>query len=517
MSLPAYIFVFSLLLLTSHAQAPLGATGSAYARLGKYFHIQGGTIFDANERVTTGQHFALDLSTAWSTGTPVWKTLRAGNPPRNSGGWGDFLTGISSIDNNTFYTFRTIPSGIGVGIYSVPTDTWSYTNYTNVALDTIDGGFSPILDPKQNLIYINGLVNTSIYDPKTNAWLSPVSNPAGMPSRIYGRASYIPDISSILYVGGYPLSQLWEAGLAITALNIGQGFSNLVRYNLLFYGDDDDDDDDDGAKPTNSYTEATGDIPSARADFCMARSEDGNKIVLQGGRTQLNANTFSITPSGFSTEIFVLDVKSQKWTKGASMTSPRIQSACVIVGDQFISWSGSMGDTNNDPFAQRIIGSEITIFNINSLQWVHSYTPPAYMSNSSTQTTDSPSQTNGPQPSSSHAPNPGPNSGAIIGGVVAGVAVVIGIVGFLIFRRRKSNQSLKDNECNTNITTDGGGGGFDYNNVKDFGPKDYPLSSNLRGPQLDKRNKPGNPQGVMNSLNPQAIVNMSYQSADTIG
>ncbi|KAF9434155.1 putative ubiquinone biosynthesis monooxygenase [Entomortierella beljakovae] len=383
------------------SQAPLGgASGTAYARVGKYFHIQGGAVKEATQWGITGQHYALDLNTAWSTGTPVWKTLRAGHLARNPDGSKAFLTGISSMDNNTFYTFQSITNGIRVGIYSVPTDTWSYTNYTDIASDTTNGGFWPILDPKQNLIYA-----------------------------------------------------------------------------------------------------LTGDMPSARSDFCMARSEDGNKIVLQGGRMQLNGSTPGIRPSGFSTEIFVLDVKSQKWTKGSSMTSSRIDSACVIVGDQFISWSGSMGDIGSDYIQQRIIGNEITIFNINSLQWVHNYIPPAYMSNSSTQTTDSPSQTISPQPSSSHGPNPGPNIGAIIGGVVVGVVVVIGIAGFLIFRRRKSNQSLEDNESKTEVTTDGGGGGYD--------------PSNLRGPQ--ESNTPGNPQGVISRLHPQDITNMSYHSPDTIG
>ncbi|KAF9439282.1 hypothetical protein BGZ76_006011 [Entomortierella beljakovae] len=403
-------------------------------------------VNDNNQWVVTGQNFALDLGVSWPITEPVWKKLSDGRAPRHSFGYNNFLAGVSSSDNQTFYTLESLDygkNGIGIGIYTIATDTWMYKNLT----DAIDQGFSAVMDPTQNLIYIdtrNGTIARLSLE--NDNFLPPFQILPAMPTRVFGGGVYIPSLNSILYVGGYPVNRIWDAYLVVSSWSEAQGYTDV---------------------PTS------GDIPTPRADFCMAINEDGTKIVVQGGRTQLNATTTNITPSGFSNEMYILDVRSRIWSKGEPMSSPRIESACVIVGDQFISWSGSLGDKDNNAVKQQIIGNNVIIFSITTLTWVNSYIPPPSLLE------PPPTKSTTYIPTSTSSPEPGPNNGGIIGGVVAGVLVVFGAVGLLIYRRKKSSQ----------------------NEIKGSSTHAFP-----RNPQLEariKNSRPRNPQGTTFYANSQ--------------
>jgi hypothetical protein len=165
----------------------------------------------------------------------------------------------------------------------------------------------------------------------------------------------------------------------------------------------------------------------------MAASEDGNRVVVFGGRIQ--TNTTANPPVNFTGSFYILDTIARTWTKGPDSTL-RSYMGCLIVGDQFLVWGGSDGlNTYTTP---------PIIFDFKLNQWVDTYTPPSYLLNWSKVTT---TLAGGVKPTA-NAGSLGPttdtpqtksnNLGAILGGTFGALFVIaVSAMVYLFLKRRE--------------------------------------------------------------------------------
>lgn len=166
----------------------------------------------------------------------------------------------------------------------------------------------------------------------------------------------------------------------------------------------------------------------------MTASEDGNTVVVFGGRIDLNAT--HVPPTNFTGTLYTLDVKTGSWSQGPD-GDIRSYMACLVIGDQFVAWGGSDGTSS--------ISGPPVIFNLQTRQWITTYTPPPYMEKmakpSATSTPSGP-QSGNPSgvvgSSSSSSSSSSTNLGAILGGVF-GCLFVITMAGmvYLYVKRRE--------------------------------------------------------------------------------
>ncbi|KAF9079802.1 hypothetical protein BGX27_005970, partial [Mortierella sp. AM989] len=152
--------------------------------------------------------------------------------------------------------------------------------------------------------------------------------PPSMPiSREYWGVSYISSKHSLMYFGG--LNDIWQ---------FDDGARHVTEYSLTT-GD-------------WSNLTTTGPLPTPRADQCMAASEDGNTLIVYGGKVT--------HPSTYTSTLYILDVPTSRWTQGPD-GSVRTHMACIIVGDQLLAWGGY--DGNNT------INGPPEIFSLTTRQW----------------------------------------------------------------------------------------------------------------------------------------------------
>ncbi|KAF9342167.1 hypothetical protein BGX26_008137, partial [Mortierella sp. AD094] len=197
----------------------------------------------------------------------------------------------------------------------------------------------PVIDPATSLVYMNGMQYLNIYNPNTsvvNLQLIPTNV---FPTRQYAGAVYNAARNSVMYFGG-----------SNAAYQLVPTATFITEYRLT--------DMSWGVFP------ATGTPPDARADCCMASSDDGNTVVVYGGGVS--------APTNFTGSLYVLDIPTGKWTRGPD-GNVRIYTGCIIVGTQFLAWGG--GNSNNT-----YTGSPV-IFDLATRKWVKNYTAPAYYQN----------------------------------------------------------------------------------------------------------------------------------------
>ncbi|CAO3565563.1 unnamed protein product [Mortierella alpina] len=159
-------------------------------------------------------------------------------------------------------------------------------------------------------------------------------------------------------------------------------------------------------------------IPGAFRQPCMASAYGGMKIIMFGN-----------TASPFS--VFILDVKTLVWTKGADPKPglERNAPSCTVVGDYFIAFGGASAGT--------IVEQAVIVYNIKLNQWTDSYeapnTPSASVGAKNSSTTETASSDQ--QQSSGEGMPLGAKIGIIAGG--SSSLVLLLTCGAFIIRRRK--------------------------------------------------------------------------------
>ncbi|KAG9066945.1 hypothetical protein KI688_012857 [Linnemannia hyalina] len=393
------------------AQSPSPVQEMAFMRGGNYLYVQGGKFVTNDVQISvSNQLAALDLSKSWSTSAPVWNILNPG-PAYN------LYNGVSTADNQTLITFYN-NQALFVNIYSVQSNNWQYTSVkpSGELLQAI----RTVIDPKTGLIYINGASNMIVFNP-ANRGLSYTAIPPGvLNARFFAGASYHPTRRSIMYMGGV------TGGLAFEP-------TTYVTEFLL--------DSQTWAPFVSSSSPTTGDLPTPRSDHCMVISEDGNTMVMFGGRTP--------PPGNFTGTFYILDVPSKIWVQGPSANT-RLYAACAIVGDQFVVWGGSDGKDT--------IGGAPIIYSFSQKKWIEQYNPPAYFAS-----TPAPTAPGGGLPPSSSSSN----LGGILGGTLGSLCVLAMAGVVYLYMKRRGDKAMYESQAQQRIirqavrTNKASGGGGD--------------------------------------------------------
>ncbi|KAF9949330.1 hypothetical protein BGZ72_008869 [Mortierella alpina] len=383
-SLGCFLLASSLLLSAVSAQAivPTAVWGPAYTyQEGQSFIIQGG---QTTEKTLVTQTFSIDLSTSWDTSTVPYKRLADG--PQS------YVHASALLKDKQNWVVVTNGT---VNEYSLTLGTWSSTASTYLGkYDRIPA----TADPDTNLIYFpNSYFNQTVqmlqYD---------------IGRRYVNFYEMHPALANV-----FSYSATWNTQLRKMVVFGGAITGNIVNNNLYTWD------------KLNLWVAVAqkGDIPPPRRSACMVSAYNGAKIVVFGGLSQLANSALS--------DIYVLDVATMTWTKGADAGGPsaRTEAACAVTNDLFIAWGGAGVNT--------VITSNLTvIYNLKRNIW---------------QSTYSPKPDPGPTPSSGAGSGNGSgntsesksNMGAIIGGVVGGIVVIALVIGFFLYRRKQNNKKVQ--------------------------------------------------------------------------
>ncbi|KAF9366776.1 hypothetical protein BGX34_007550 [Mortierella sp. NVP85] len=366
----------------------------AFALAGKYLYIQGGkTVRNSVDGAQSAQFFSLDLSQSWSTNSPPWRHLPNGTEL-------NLHNGVAKSDNQTFMTFFQSGNGILVNVYNITQGTWATTITPTTELMQ---AIRTVCDPQTGLVYIDSDTSLVNYNPDTNKYTYDLIPAGYLKSRFFSGAVYNSGRRSIMYMGGITGSLTWEATTYITEYQIDM--------------------------KTWSTFVTIGDLPTPRADHCMAASEDGNTIVMYGGRAPVLMNTTN--PSNFTGSIYILDVPSKTWTQGPA-SSPRLYMTCIIVADQLLVWGGFNGTDTVD-------GTPV-VFDLIKRQWVTSYNAPNYFLNLKARPSGSTSS-NLPSPTASSESEKPTNYAAILGGTFGALFVISSSALVYLYMKRKSDRA----------------------------------------------------------------------------
>ncbi|KAF9100969.1 hypothetical protein BGX27_000166 [Mortierella sp. AM989] len=444
--MPSFFIIIALLIAaaTTKAQNILSASQVGYLRVDRFMYVLGGyTQVEAGQRSLTNQFFSLDLSKSWSTDSPPWEMLSPSAP--------NFLPKCVAVSKNqTILSFSPTSNGLNVGKYDIVNNNWTYIVPSTP--EYLGIGIQPMFDPETNLIYIASLSYMNMFNYNNNIWAQ-----VAIPSNIFSER-YFPAAGinlprrSIMYHGGYTNLQTWNQQ------------TNLTEYLI-------------DSSEWNTVT-TTGDVPGPRADHCLAFSEDGNTLIIFGGRVP-NTNTTVALQNHPTSEIYLLNLDSKIWKKGPNAPRGVIYPACVVAGEQLVSWGG-------EDFGGII--PALYIFDLSKLQWVNDYTAPAYYGGIAT--TSPPTSTNSLQPT----PNPSSSNLGLIIGSVGGVLAVLAIIGVFIFYRRRNGKFSELPQ-----TSAKGNGGYTEEGLEgNIRPISTPGSIALE-PQ-NKYNPPArNPEGIQQS------------------
>ncbi|KAF9109966.1 hypothetical protein BGX27_006943 [Mortierella sp. AM989] len=380
--------------------SPLPSQEFAFARAGSKFYIQGGKFVQNDVAVsTTNQLFSLDLSISWSVNSPPWQSLAPGVNNYN-------IHGAATSDNKTLLVFMHGNNGlVTIPRYDILTDTWSPNPLQFTPDQDTRVGSRPVLDPVSGLIYLNAFQNLDIYNPLTTI-MKPQQMPSSIPtSKRFGGVAYISSRRSLMYIGGLN-----------GTVQLDDSSSQVREYSL--------------SSGAWSFFSTTGEPPIPRADNCVAASEDGNTLIVYGGR---------IAVPNFTSTLYILDVPTGKWTKGPDGTV-RSYMGCIIVGDQFLAWGGYDGKST--------ITGPPEVFSLTTRQWVNTYTAPSYYTNLSPSSSGSgttATSSTSPLPSNPSS-NPSSNNLAAIFGGVAGCLLIILLSGatYLYLKRKEKRGKYGD-------------------------------------------------------------------------
>ncbi|KAF9543725.1 Leucine-zipper-like transcriptional regulator 1 [Mortierella hygrophila] len=395
------------LLPTAYSQlptsVPLPVEQFAFARAGPKAYMVGGEfVQNGTTKAVYGQVFSLDLTVAWKTASPPWQALAQVSPVY-------FINAVAAPDNQSIIVVqRGTNESLIFPTYRIANNAWDANPVTLNPIQESRQGIRPVMDPATGNIYMNAWTYLDVYNTISSNFQF-LNMPAyTFTSRFFAGSCYNAARRSIMYFGGLNGTiQFDPAATYVSEYSISTSlWSNFT---------------------------ASGIPPEPRSDFCMAASEDGNRVVVFGGR--IAPNTTVNPPANFTGSLYILDTVARQWTKGPDSTL-RSYMGCLIVGDQLLVWGGSDGlNTYTTP---------PIIFDFVTNQWVDTYTPPSYLLNWAKTTT---TLAGGAQPTTSSAPL-GPvtdtpvaksnNLGAILGGTFGALSVIaISAMVYLFLKRRE--------------------------------------------------------------------------------
>jgi len=181
--------------------------------------------------------------------------------------------------------------------------------------------------------------------------------------------------------------------------------------------------------------------------------DDGTKVVVFGGRLDSNS---------YARDIWILDIPSLLWTQGPSLSEPRASATCVLAGNTFIAWGGSNG--------QRTVDGTPILYDLNTNQFVISYTPPSgYASNTDVfgnisnnkNSNDNSNRSGRINSNSLPDDDSGPNSMVIIAAVIGAIVVVAvaALISVYVRKRRRIEYEADLERMDRGGVFNGGSGG----------------------------------------------------------
>ncbi|KAG0266645.1 hypothetical protein BG011_001492 [Mortierella polycephala] len=370
---------------------PQSCGGTAFAKIGSKFYIQGGSIYADNLLQSTWE---LDLASPWSISNPAWKSLPAG--PYNA-----FHSAGYSSDNSTFITFGRDTAASSdqtpafwLNSFDIATSSWKSWNPPSLK-DTSRRDFYAVTNPAANRIYIIGGDSSATgatvtndfdtYDPSTRALTEVPMAPSGPQNISTYAAVWIPRLSGMLVIGGQ--------------------ISGVSPQSLWIYY----------PETSEWATQSTsGSFSHGRTSHCAAANADGSLVAVYGG--------FTTGSSYADSSAYILDTRNWTWTSIQASVRGRGNTACAIVDDTFLIWGGFY-DKPSKPNGVPVGAEVLLLLTLSTGTWKTTYAPSASMPEGEISKESS-----------------GLSSGAI-GGIVGGVAGALLIGGLLVFWRYKTRHA----------------------------------------------------------------------------
>ncbi|KAF9365737.1 hypothetical protein BGX34_008602 [Mortierella sp. NVP85] len=346
---------------------------------GRAMFILGGTT---PEGLMSRQTFLVDLSTSWSTSSPVYKQLSLGPSQFSS------PSALSADKTKWFTLVRGAAS-----TYDIPSDTWSTP--VEVPGNIKQTAQRAATDPNTGLIYIpfaftntDGTRSSLVADIATNNYKSD-----GKTYKLAQQDNYASAWNEKLQ----RLVYLMETGGHI--YDPSAGWREFVT--------------------KGSFVYSTG--------GCFVSASGGSKMVFFGGATGTQGMTTG--------DVYILDVDTQVWKKGSSAPAKdtRTTPACAMSNNQLIVWGGNhlSGETYG------AVEHDVLVYDITNDSWTSKYTAPS-------NPTGSKSHDQSSTDASQSSPN-GSRTGLVAGAVGAGllIGLVAAVVVMCRFRRNKQLRKIQ--------------------------------------------------------------------------
>ncbi|KAG0081693.1 hypothetical protein BGZ93_001501 [Podila epicladia] len=373
-----------------HAQAgytPFSVAGASSVMVeGKALYIQGGQNNGLAQRVTLRQTFSINLSGTWDISHPPYTAMADGIDD-------SYYPGTLLNDGDTWFMIHRNKT---IFHYNVATQTISpkglIANYSTVE------GLNAFVDPKTNNVIVpNGYWGQS--GPITTLNISPTS-------LLSQQLASLPGTDGLRYY-----ASAWSA--SESAYYVFGGWNQVYSNSLVRF---------DVASNKWSNITAPG-SPAARDVACMAAAYGGTKLVLFGGE--------ALTGKEVLSEIYVFDTVKGTWFKGpdGGPSRARAGGVCGVSGDALVLWGGYTELVTRGP-VQEIL----SVYNLKTNTWQQRFNDLGNVDDGSGSGSGNGTGTvlNPPLTTS-----PGPNVAAIVGGVAAAV-VIVAIVMFTLYRRKKA-------------------------------------------------------------------------------
>ncbi|KAF9971214.1 hypothetical protein BGZ73_005897 [Actinomortierella ambigua] len=389
---------------------------ASYAKFQNKFYIYGGSTSIRSDYFS--ELHVLDLSKHWNSTSPVWWVL-------TSGPLLPATTATMSLDGKKLLL---IPGLLSPGwIYSFEKDGWDLVkaNFRN----STPGAFPVTMGTDGKVLITGGIGNAfgklfiedydiySFEDDKTTTLQLPATlsnGPTFMPSRQGYGAVWSSFLKKVVLYGGQAdsiTSTVWSADTVSMYDPVAAKWSEVK---------------------TTNYNNNT------IARHCMAITDDGKRVISYGGHYVFNRTAF------LNPDIHILDLETNIWKKGSVLPGGgRYDATCTVAGDYFLLWSGRDLNYLNDTIDFDKQSTPVHIYQISTDKWVQNYIPSADYINPPPVVLPPPATTtvqSSPKPTSDPVNSDGsPSTGVIVGSTIGSVAL-LSLIGFFVWRHRRSEQ-----------------------------------------------------------------------------